>query len=91
MTSSPLFLCPLVPSTNPQSIIFPLSFPLCGLFCDKTCFQENYFSIGVMEKWLLGVQREKFGGKTWEDESTILEGANGAMPSYVDFFFYFKK
>lgn len=44
-----------------------------------------------MEKWLLGVQREKFGGKTWEDESTILEGANGAMPSYVDFFFYFKK
>lgn len=72
-----LFLCPFIPSTSPQCIIVPLSFPLHGLFCDKTCFQETYFSTSLPVKQFLCVQGEKFAGRTGKIKGEFWRGLWG--------------
>lgn len=77
VTSPLLFLCPFIPSTSPQCITVPLSFPLHGLFCDKTCFQETYFSTSLPVKRFLCVQGEKFAGRTGKIKGEFWTGLWG--------------
>lgn len=55
------------------------------MFIRNPLFYEYY------RKHLLGLQGEELGDRTWENESTTWKGYGAPLPSYVAFFFHFKK
>lgn len=86
MISSPL-MSPY-PHVILQCITVPLSLYLHRLFCDETCFQETYFSIGVTDKRLQ--QGEKFGVGSRKMRQNSRRANDATLPSYVALFLYLK-